>query len=132
VEVTTLRSSLCHLRDQREKAIRALRRKILRNARDSERMRREIRKLEKELFQVSNYARACAFGAPPATEDGAAVSLSPREAEVLTLVSEGLLNKQIGAALHISERTSKFHVSNLLAKYGVDRRGKLPRLRAVS
>jgi DNA-binding CsgD family transcriptional regulator len=44
-------------------------------------------------------------------------------------VLDGLLanlsNKEIAARLNISERTVKFHVSNLLAKFGVERRQEL-------
>ena len=43
--------------------------------------------------------------------------LSARERQVLDLVLESLSNKEIGDRLHISERTVKFHVSNLLAKF---------------
>jgi DNA-binding CsgD family transcriptional regulator len=48
----------------------------------------------------------------------AAVSdvLTPREAEVLALVAQGLTNRQIGARLFISEKTASVHVSNILAK----------------
>jgi len=39
------------------------------------------------------------------------------------------LNKEIAKKLRISERTAKFHVSNLLAKFGVQRRADLILLR---
>jgi DNA-binding CsgD family transcriptional regulator/tetratricopeptide (TPR) repeat protein len=42
--------------------------------------------------------------------------LTPREAEVLTLVAQGLTNRQIGTRLFISEKTASVHVSNILAK----------------
>ncbi len=48
--------------------------------------------------------------------------LSPREREVLECLLENLSNKEIAKRLNISERTAKFHVSNLLAKFGVRRR----------
>lgn len=48
--------------------------------------------------------------------------LSPREREVLECLLENLSNKEIAQKLNISERTAKFHVSNLLAKFGVRRR----------
>lgn len=44
--------------------------------------------------------------------------LSHRESEVIKLVREGLTNKEIGARLFISERAIKFHVTNLLEKFG--------------
>lgn len=48
--------------------------------------------------------------------------LSPREREVLECLLENLSNKEIARKLNISERTAKFHVSNLLAKFDVKRR----------
>ena len=51
--------------------------------------------------------------------------MSRRETEVVELLMQNLSNKEIGSKLHMSERTAKFHVSNLLAKYGVQRRADL-------
>jgi DNA-binding NarL/FixJ family response regulator len=51
--------------------------------------------------------------------------LSRREKEVLDALLENLSNKEIASKLNMSERTAKFHVSNLLAKYGVRRRADL-------
>jgi DNA-binding NarL/FixJ family response regulator len=54
-----------------------------------------------------------------------AADLSRREQEVLSSLLENLSNKEIGSRLNISERTVKFHVSNLLSKFGVRRRADL-------
>jgi len=51
--------------------------------------------------------------------------LSRREEEVLDSLLENLANKEIASKLNISERTVKFHVSNLLSKFGVRRRADL-------
>jgi len=51
--------------------------------------------------------------------------MSRREREVLSRLMDSLSNKEIGSQLNISERTVKFHVSNLLAKFGVQRRADL-------
>lgn len=56
--------------------------------------------------------------------------LSPREREVLACLHGKLSNKEIARKLKISERTAKFHVSNLLAKFGVKRRVDLTMLLA--
>jgi DNA-binding NarL/FixJ family response regulator len=53
------------------------------------------------------------------TEDPAFAALSPREREVLKLITEGLGNAQIGERLSISEKTVRNHVSNLFDKLGV-------------
>ncbi|MEZ5934760.1 MAG: helix-turn-helix transcriptional regulator [Alphaproteobacteria bacterium] len=42
--------------------------------------------------------------------------LTPREAQVLTLLSEGASNKAIARALGISVHTAKFHVGQLIDK----------------
>lgn len=53
------------------------------------------------------------------------VYLTRREREVLMAVFQGLANKEIADKLHISERTVKFHVSHLLAKFKARRRSDL-------
>jgi DNA-binding NarL/FixJ family response regulator len=52
-------------------------------------------------------------------------SLSRREQDVLDPLLLNYSNKEIAARLSISERTVKFHVSNLLAKFQVQRRADL-------
>jgi FixJ family two-component response regulator len=42
--------------------------------------------------------------------------LSPRERDVLRLLLRGMLNKQVGAELGISEKTVKFHRGRVMAK----------------
>lgn len=39
-----------------------------------------------------------------------------RESQVLQLISDGLVNREIGERLHLSEETVKSHVRHLLAK----------------
>src|SRR5688572_10904408 len=52
-------------------------------------------------------------------EDPAFASLSSREREVLSLMTEGLGNAQIAGRLSISEKTVRNHVSNIFDKLGV-------------
>jgi DNA-binding NarL/FixJ family response regulator len=55
-------------------------------------------------------------------------ALTGREGQVLQLLMRQLTNKEISKALLVSERTVKFHVSNILAKLGLEnRRGLLPK-----
>ncbi|WP_235737283.1 response regulator [Nocardioides alcanivorans] len=49
-------------------------------------------------------------------------SLTPQEHKVLAAIAEGLTNRQIGARLHLAEKTVKNHVTNILSKLGVERR----------
>ena len=61
---------------------------------------------------------------------GSAVKLTRREEEVLGGVMKSLANKEIAATLNLSERTVKFHVSSLLAKFRV--RGRMELVREAS
>ena len=49
-------------------------------------------------------------------------ALTPRERAVLEHLAQGLGNKQIAAALGITERTVKFHVSSVFTKLGATNR----------
>jgi DNA-binding NarL/FixJ family response regulator len=52
-------------------------------------------------------------------------AVSPREQEVWTMINQGRGNKEIGDKLRITERTVKFHVSQLLSKLQVTNRREL-------
>lgn len=53
--------------------------------------------------------------------------LTAREAEVLSLVAEGLSNREIAQRLHIGAATVKTHINNLFAKAGVRDRAQAVR-----
>ena len=55
------------------------------------------------------------------TDDGAG-SLTSRELDVLRLLGAGYANKAIAAELEITERTTRAHVSSILAKLGLSSR----------
>ncbi|QXE34271.1 response regulator transcription factor [Streptomyces sp. GMY02] len=61
--------------------------------------------------------------APVELPDG----LTAREAEVLSLVAEGLSNREIAQRLHIGAATVKTHINNLFAKAGVRDRAQAVR-----
>jgi DNA-binding NarL/FixJ family response regulator len=48
--------------------------------------------------------------------------LTEREREIITLIAEGLTNRQIGNRLHLAEKTVKIYVSSILAKLGLESR----------
>ena len=58
---------------------------------------------------------------PSASEAGAG-TLTSRELDVLRLLGEGHANKAIAAELGITERTTRTHVSSILAKLGLSSR----------
>lgn len=49
-------------------------------------------------------------------------SLTGQERRILELIAEGLTNREIGEKVHLSEKTVKHYVSNILAKLEVARR----------
>lgn len=53
---------------------------------------------------------------------GAGPALTPREREVAEFLAGGLTNRELAAALGISERTAETHVSNIMNKLGVNSR----------
>jgi NarL family two-component system response regulator LiaR len=56
------------------------------------------------------------------TPDGPQERLTPRERQVLDLITRGFSNKRIALELGISEKTVKTHVGHVLAKLGVSDR----------
>jgi two-component system, NarL family, response regulator DevR len=55
-------------------------------------------------------------------EDDRLARLTNQERRILVLIADGLTNRQIGAEMHLAEKTVKNYVSNLLAKLGMERR----------
>ena len=61
--------------------------------------------------------------APRSTASAALIEmLTPREIEVLTMLAEGLGNKEIAHQLDISDNTVKFHLSSIFGKLGASSR----------
>ncbi|HEY4391838.1 MAG TPA: response regulator transcription factor [Paenibacillus sp.] len=70
-------------------------------------------------------AQALTRGLRQRTVQGDDTDLTEREKEVLLLIAEGKSNKEIGEELHISIKTVKTHVSNLLMKCDLEDRTQL-------
>jgi DNA-binding NarL/FixJ family response regulator len=74
----------------------------------------------REHFEALGAAARVRRPMPPATAE----PLTPREAEILGLLADGLANKEIAAQLRISAHTVKTHVQSLFAKLGADSRAE--------
>ena len=70
--------------------------------------------------QIAN--EALASGGQDAAD---VVRMTPREREVIDLISEGLSNKSIAARLHISVHTVKSHIRNIMEKLALHTRLQL-------
>jgi len=58
-------------------------------------------------------------------------SLTSREREVFALITNGLLNKQVGAELGTTERTVKAHRASIMTKMGADSLADLVRMAGI-
>lgn len=74
---------------------------------------------------LSDFVSSILRATPQPRLDRGSVELSRRETEVMNSLLENRSNKEIATALNISERTVKFHVSNVLRKFRVGRRADL-------
>ncbi|MEZ0076563.1 LuxR C-terminal-related transcriptional regulator [Planotetraspora sp. GP83] len=63
--------------------------------------------------------------APRDTSAGRLAPLTRRETEIATLVAQGLSNKDIAAALVISQRTAEGHIEHILNKLGFNSRAQV-------
>jgi DNA-binding CsgD family transcriptional regulator len=83
--------------------------------------------LLRELELLAERARLDLASAERESSDGKhgleeTLGLTPREAEVLTLVARGYTNREIAATLVISVKTASVHVSHILRKLGAPNR----------
>jgi DNA-binding NarL/FixJ family response regulator len=75
-------------------------------------------------LQLCDPAVAPRDAARPVAVEPPGEPLTPRELEVFELLAKGLRNRDIAAALGISEHTAKFHVGQILAKIGAATRAE--------
>ncbi|WP_136604068.1 response regulator [Paenibacillus dokdonensis] len=74
---------------------------------------------------TGDVSQALTRGIRQRTVQGDSTGMTEREKEVLLLIAEGKSNKDIGEELHISIKTVKTHVSNLLMKCDLEDRTQL-------
>ncbi len=72
---------------------------------------------------LAEFARAAS--SPSASPEGASdETLTPRQQEILSLVAQGVIYKEIGERLHLSEKTIKYHMGQILEKLQVESRAQ--------
>jgi DNA-binding NarL/FixJ family response regulator len=69
--------------------------------------------------------RVAATAVEPTDQVTGPHALTPRELEIVRLISTGLSNKEIARQLNIGVATAKSHVHNVLGKLNVQRRGQV-------
>ncbi len=77
------------------------------------------------LVAAGMLQRIAQAGAAAATQGHGLPALTPRELEIVHLISTGLSNKEIARRLDIGLATTKSHVHNALAKLNLQRRGQM-------
>ncbi len=60
------------------------------------------------------------------SEADPAITLTVREREILPLIAAGMTNREIAAAVFLSDKTVKNYVSAILAKLGLSHRAQVP------
>jgi len=107
------------------KALRAGVRAVLPREVSSEQLRAALEAAAAGLVVVHPSEVNAVLPAPSAVSSPARElpePLTPREREVLQMISAGLGNKEIAGRLAISEHTVKFHVASILGKLGASTR----------
>jgi len=79
---------------------------------------------ERFLAEVRNFIGTPETKAKDKESDTAFPELTPRELEVLELISKGYKNSEIAGELYISPKTVRNHTTRIFSKLQVDSRGK--------
>ncbi|MFZ2322006.1 MAG: response regulator transcription factor, partial [Pseudomonas sp.] len=75
--------------------------------------------LDGDVWWPAQTLAAVALSAEAKAASAGLASLTPQQFRVLTMVCDGLLNKQIAYQLNVSEATIKAHVTAIFRKLGV-------------
>ncbi|PSK90523.1 regulatory LuxR family protein [Murinocardiopsis flavida] len=79
--------------------------------------------LERRVTDLARRTGIALDATPASAPPGPPAGLTPRETEVLRLLSRGRTNAEIAGELFISAKTASVHVSNILGKLGLANRG---------
>lgn len=81
----------------------------------------------REVAQGHNFISPLITSLPPASQTKALKTITPRQREVLKLISEGLTMREIAAELKISTRTAESHKYEIMQSLGVETTAELIR-----
>jgi len=81
----------------------------------------------REVAQGNNYITSLITSLPPASQAKQQKAITPRQREVLQLISEGLTMKEIAAELKRSTRTAESHKYEIMQTLGVETTAELIR-----
>jgi DNA-binding NarL/FixJ family response regulator len=73
-------------------------------------------------LDLASQARARSWQADSSGKEVTGAELTARELEVLSMLSEGVGNREIASRLGVSDHTIKFHISSILDKLGASNR----------
>jgi NarL family two-component system response regulator LiaR len=104
-----------------EKAFRAGAISYLMKDVHSDKLAETIREARRGRSTIDS-AAAQALVASTGEETPKGEALTPRERDILVMLTEGKTNKEIAKQLSLSDGTVRFHVSNILSKMGVSNR----------
>jgi non-specific serine/threonine protein kinase len=95
--------------------------------RDTAALRRRLGDRPSKPVSIDEAVELAAAGvpAPPPARTEAGPALSPREREVTALIARGLSNREISAALVITEKTVGSHVEHIMTKLGLRSRTRV-------
>jgi len=82
-------------------------------------------KLLREFARVAALETPVPTDGPPTPSTSESDILTPRQMEVLELVSQGLLYKEVGAKLNLSSRTIKYHMAEIMDRLHLDNRAQV-------
>ena len=95
---------------------------VISRAADEEQLLAAVRATAAGLHALSPALAGALLRGDPAETQPATIDLTPRESQVLALLTEGLTNKAIAYRLAISDHTVKFHVNAILGKLNAQSR----------
>lgn len=114
---------------QRLTATALLRRSHQGDRDQANRLLHKARTLAEQIGSVAEIEKIDTLKAPTVSRAGSSIplpglpeGLTPRELEVLRLITRGLTNRAIAETLIISEKTAEVHVRNILSKLGLSSR----------